>query len=248
MLSRFGWIGVALATGLLLHIAVQIQRLHWLPDFPLYPGLALLAGGVALLSVPMLVPSAAGNSAPSWWRIAATAGFAPLAICHAVLAANASSSAIEWWRDALLWPALLVGVAACWSNKPTWQTLPLVWSLGEAAVAVLACWYAPSWGESQSWRAYQTVIAAAFISFVALLPVVIASASLRKSWALWGFAIASLALPLICLIQPEAERAQSLINGVAILRLLLLLAAVWRWLAIVAAIPQRVTSIPPPPS
>src|SRR5215211_7336032 len=106
MLSRPGWIGCALATGLLLQIGVQIRWLRWLPDFPIYLALALVAGGAAVAAGAFLSAAAARKRStgrpPLWLQIAAIGGFALLAIFHAALAARASSSAVEWWRNALL--------------------------------------------------------------------------------------------------------------------------------------------------
>jgi len=238
MLERLGWIGTAISAGLLLQIAVQINGLHWLPDFPVYLGLALLAGGTAVGASLLLFAAAASKSArsgsspaPFWVRMLVIGGFASLAIVHAVLAVGSSSTAVEWWRNAMLWPAALAGISVCVLTGPRWKSLLVLWPLGEAAAALLGCWYAPNSGESHSLRAYQYVLAAALISAAVLLPAILFDARCRRSWSLWGFAAASLAMPLVCLLQPDTAHAQGFLSAVALLRLGMVLIAVDRSLA-----------------
>lgn len=228
MLARIGWIGSALATGLLLQIAVQINLLHWLPDFPIYLGLALLSATIAALAAPFA--STTTVPAPPWMNPCARVCFASFEVVHAVLAAKSSSSFVEGWRNIMLWPALAIGILACVFNGPRWLSLPILWPLGEAAAAILACWYAPSLGEPQSLRAYQYVLLAAIFSIVLSLAIASAEPGLRKNRSLWGFVVASLAFGLICLAQPDAERAQPLMLAMGVLRLGLIMLAANRWL------------------
>jgi hypothetical protein len=250
MLARLGWIGTALATGLLLQIAVQINALHWLPDFPVYLGMAMLSAAVAVLAAPIAAVAAARGTqspgkAPRWPHRLALAGFAAAAAIHAVLAARSSSSALEWWRNVALWPALLCGIAACVLASLKWQPLLFLWPLGESVASLSASWYAPSLGESQSLRAYQYVLIAALVSVLSLLPGVIAQPRWRGSWSLWTYVLASVALAVVCFVQPDTERAQPLMLSVGLLRLGLLVAAVNRWLKLVAADPHDGTAAQP---
>lgn len=227
MLARLGWIGCSTATGLLLQIALQIQWLHWLPDFPIYPALALLAGGMAMVAAPMLFVRSASKSAARggkgkyFAKLLLLAGFALLAIVHAALAARSSSTAVEGWRNLLLWLALLAGLAACVLTFRWPKALLSTWSLGEAAVAILACWYAPSLGESHSLRAYQYVLVAALLTALALIPVWLTGREWTQ-WPLWGTLLATAALPLICLVQPDPEQAQSVMALAGALRFALI--------------------------
>lgn len=250
MLARFGWIGTTLAVGLLLQIAVQINALHWLPDFPVYLGLALLSAVAAVVAAPVASVAMARKSltpgdAPRWLRVLALAGFAAAALIHAVLAARSSSSALEWWRNVLLWPALLCGIVACVLAGPSWQSLLFLWPLGEGVASLLASWYAPSLGESQSLQAYQSVLLTALVSVLSMLPGVIAVPRWRGSWSLWTYILASVALAVVCFVQPDTERAQPLMLGVGWLRLGALMTAVNRWLKLVAEDPRGAAAAQP---
>lgn len=232
MLARLGWIGTALAAGLLLQIAVQINALHWLPDFPVYVALAMLAAVAAGLAAPaLMLRKGLPPRRPSWRRMLAISWFVPVTmVVHGLLAAKSSSSTLEWWRNIALWPALLAGATACVLTGPRGKSLLILWPLGEAAASILACWYAPSSGESQSLRAYQYVLIAAMISLLALLPVAISGPRWRTDWSWWGFAVTTVALGLVCLWRRETEPAQSLMMALAALRLGMLVLAVDRWL------------------
>src|SRR4051812_30334429 len=104
MLERWSHLACALATGLLLQIAVQIRALHWLPDFPIYIALALLAGAAAICGVgaPFRNRSIVGAVLGVVFLICAEG--------HAALALS-ESLAMERWRDLILWPALICGLA-----------------------------------------------------------------------------------------------------------------------------------------
>jgi hypothetical protein len=232
MLARLGWIGTALAAGLLLQIVVQINALHWLPEFPVYLALAMLAAVSAGLAAPaLMLTKGLPPRRPSWRRTLAIAGFVPVTmVIHGLLAAKASSSAIEWWRNVALWPALLAGATACVLTGPGWRSLLFLWPLGEAAACILACWYAPSFGESSSWRGYQYVLVAALITAAFLLSLGLLEPRWRRRWSLWLLLAATFALPLICLIQPDTEAGQPWMLGVAVVRFGLLVIAVDRWL------------------
>jgi len=240
MLARLGWIGTAIATGLLLQIAVQIKMLQWLPEFPVYLGLAMLAAVAAsLAALPLMLTKGLPPRRPSWRRTLAIAGLVPLTmVVHTLLAAKSSSSAVEWWRNVALGPALFAGAVACVLTGPGWKSLFALWPLGEGAAAILACWYAPSSGEAQSMRAYQYVLVAAVISVLAQLPTAVMEPRFRPAWSLWAYVATTAGLALICLAQPETEAAQPLMLGVAALRLFVLIVAVNRWLKLAADGPQ----------
>lgn len=221
MLTRLGWIGIALATGLLLQIVVQIRWLQWLPDFPIYPALAMLASAVALFAMPL---AALRGGRPAW---TSGAVFVALAIAHAALAAVASSSALEWWRDVVLWPALVAGIAACALTAPRRPITPLaIWCLGEAAVTILACWYAPSRGESYSLRAYQYVLIGG------LATVAFGSPRLwleQMRWITWFYGL-TLVVPqqgmlVTCLLLSDPDQAQGILLGLSALRFVLFASA-----------------------
>ena len=245
MLARIGWIAAALAAGLLLQIAVQINMLHWLPDFPVYLGLALLAAATALAAAPLALVSTPQQASaatarpvvPLWLPRLIVSASSVLAIAHAALALGSSSTAIEWWRNAALWPALLMGVSTCVLTGPRWKSLLIILLLGEGAAALLGCWYAPNSGEPQSLRGYQYVLAAALVSVVALLAAIAAEPRLCRDWLVWALVLASAALGVVCLARPDTEQAQPLMLGVAALRLALLVVAANRWLKLAAQNP-----------
>jgi hypothetical protein len=88
MLRRLGWFGCALSAGLLLQIAIQIRALGWLPDFPVYIALAVLAGLAAICGV------GAPFHRQSRWAVAMALLFVVSAEGHAILALYADSTVI----------------------------------------------------------------------------------------------------------------------------------------------------------
>ena len=204
MLARLGWIGCAFATGCLLQVAIQIHALHWLPDFPIYLFIAALAGGMALVATPAAV---IGSSRLTW---VCGVIFVLLAATHAVLAGMSSSTVFEWWRNIVFWPTLAAGLATCFLISRSWlATSCATWSLGEAAVALLACWYAPSFGESHSLRAYQFVLLGMLIKLVACYPRILPTSPFpHRGWYLQGLIIPSLGMVLACWLLPDPDQAQ----------------------------------------
>jgi hypothetical protein len=159
--------------------------------------------------------------------------FALLAVVHAALAANAESTAIERWRNLLLWPALAAGFVASLSSRGQhWSLLLLlIWTLGEAAAAVLACWYAPSLGEPPTLRANRYVLIAGLVSLIGSSTVLVVG---RRSSPGWTFFIAQLLLLLtllaVCLVRTIPSDAQPSLMGLAALRFALLVYLGNRWL------------------
>lgn len=204
MLARLGWIGCSFASGCLLQVATQIHALHWLPDFPIYLFIAILAGGMALVATPVAVMR---SSWPVWLCGGA---FVLLAATHAVLAGMSSSSVLEWWRNVVFWPTLVAGLTTCFLISRSWlATSCATWSLGEAAATLLACWYAPSFGESQSLRAYQTALIGMLVTLVVCYPRLLpASPFPHRGWYLQGLILPALGMVLACWLLPDPEQAQ----------------------------------------
>jgi hypothetical protein len=223
MLKRLGWLGCTLATGLLLHILVQIRWLHWLPEFPGYPALAGLAGIIALVAAPLALIGT------SWRTRGSVASFMLLAVVLAGLAGASSSTAIDRWRDFALWFALASGVITCCSLGPWRISLLALWPLASAVTGMFAILYAPSLGESLSWRAYQSVLLAGTITALHSLLLPLTGASCQARW------IAAAVLPgppllmgVVCLALPESARAGSVLFVVAAVQLVELLIAAYR--------------------
>jgi hypothetical protein len=218
MRTRLAWIGCTLAAGLLLQIALQIRALHWLPDFPIYLALAILAAAVAVPAAPLAVIRR------PWLVWISSASFLVLAVVHAVLAIMSSSTAMEWWRDLILWPALAAGIVLSLPLSRSWPaSARTIWSLGEGGASLLACGYAPSFGETHSLRAYEYVL------FSGVITMLVAGSHVwqqRKRSLAWVHATVLIGptaiMLLLCLILPDPANAQSALMLLAALRILLL--------------------------
>jgi hypothetical protein len=162
-----GYLGVCLATGLLWQIVVQIKLLAWLPDFPTYDLLAMLAAVTAVGATPLGVR---GMDRRSERKVAWGLGslFMLFALLHAGLAAKSASLAVQAWRDTVLWPTVLLGAAACLLMKPpgarVFSVAAIAWSLGAACVSLFATWYAPSLGEATPLATYRFLLYEAGVS------------------------------------------------------------------------------------
>lgn len=224
-LERCGWLANALAAGLLLQIAMQIRLLGWLPDFPIYLALALLAGIAAMVGV--FTPF---RSRPKVAALLALV-FLAAAETHAALALN-DSSAMERWRDRILWPTLVCGLGSCLMLGQRWpRSLLLIWTLGEATAAILGCWYAPSLGESPTLRANRYVLIAGGISLLGGIAVVGTGPRSSTAWQFLATLFISLLLLLVAsLARPIPAEAQPLLMGQAALRFILLVSVANRWL------------------
>jgi hypothetical protein len=162
-MNRFrcvGHLALCLATGLLVQIVAQIKLLMWLPDFPTYDALALVAGVFALIASLSLLPSRHVRHplTTCLWGVL----FVALALSHAGLAAKSASLVVQQWRDIALWPTLVSGLAAClvlpFPQRSIASRLLIIWTLGEAFVAIFAAWYAPSFGEATNFATFRYLL------------------------------------------------------------------------------------------
>jgi hypothetical protein len=131
-----------------------------------------------------------------------------------------------------LWLALICGLVTCSLLGKRWPlSLFLVWTLGEAAATILACWYAPSLGEPPSLRSNRYML---LVGVISLLGGTLVLCQAPRSAAGWRFVLMLLASLLIliaaCFVHTDPGDAQALLMGLATLRFVLLAYAGYHWL------------------